>query len=195
MPSHCLEEHQPGRVEVAPGCDHATPDLLRRHVGGGAGSRAGRSQGFICGARSGDTKVPHDRRPVVQEDVRRLDVSVDDPSSMGRPERGQESGGQRIGLTRRERATHETLPKSLALLEFEDVVQKTVDVAALVDRDDMGVTELGQQARLASHGDLDVVPEKKHRQDTGHDRIDNPTESAAIGRVHKNDKNHHAQHS
>ena len=40
-----------------------------------------------------------------------------------------------------------------------------------------------QQTRFTAHGDADVVPEEKHRQDAGHDRVDNPAESAAVGRV------------
>ena len=149
-----LEEDAPERVHVGTTVDVVPPDLLRSHVVDG-------SQKMTVGRPAiGDAL----RQPevgeidvlatvlVVEQDVRRLDVAVDEPSGM--------CGIERVGDLARDRECSGRLERPLASQELREVrpfdvahrdEQAVIRLAGLVDRDHVRVVERGREPRLAQH--------------------------------------------
>ena len=83
-----LDEHQRQRVHVAAAVERLAPRLLGRGVAGGAEHRAGRLGPPRLGDGPGQPEVG-DAQPAVgaEQQVRRLDVAVDEPLAVGVVER------------------------------------------------------------------------------------------------------------
>ena len=122
--------------------------LLRRHVPRGAGDHA-----LLAAARldlvEGEAEVHQHRRAVGgEDDVRRLDVAVDDEPGVGVGQ-GVGHGGHDPGRLRPGRAV---LPQPLAEVGAVEVIGDDVHLplvhADVVDRHDAGVAQLGEPARL-----------------------------------------------
>jgi len=118
-----------------------------RHPGAGAGG----------GER--DAEVGHQRAAVVQQDVLRLDVAVDDPLPVGVVKRARHLAGDphRIG-DRQLLLPRQPVPQRFPLHVRHHVEQEAVGLAAVVQRQDVGVLEvggggdLGDEALGADHG-------------------------------------------
>ena len=146
-----LEEHAPECVDVGPGIDGAALDLFRRDV------RDRSHEGLAGQAR--------DRRRVAREaeiaevgvlglagadqDVRRLDVAVDEPEPVSRVERVADLGEQvERALVADAIARVDELPKVVA---FDVLHRQEEDVALLaggIDRDDVRVLQARGQLGL-----------------------------------------------
>jgi hypothetical protein len=159
LPREELVEHDAGRVEVGRLVDRRAARLLRREVLGGADDRAGLRH--LARARPCDPEVRHLDPPlVIDEDVVRLDVSVDDPVSVCVAERGEhlsrvrDGDGDRAGPARRDQLLQRP---SLDVLHDDEV--RALGLAAVVDRDDVRMGETGGVRRLAAKAldELDVV--------------------------------------
>ena len=96
LPGQHLVAHRTQGVDVAPGVDLALAHrLLGRHVGRRAERHPGLRHPAAAGLvhREGDAEVGHQRRPVLQQDVLRLDVAVHHAVAVGVVERGRRPRG------------------------------------------------------------------------------------------------------
>ena len=100
--------------------------------------------------RPGDAEVGHQRVPAAEQDVLRLDVAMDDALPVG--------VGQRVGDLARDlqRVLHRELglarqavPQRLALDVGHDVVEEAVGLARVVQRQDVGMAQVGRDLDLA----------------------------------------------
>ena len=136
-------------MSVRPSIRCATPgDLLRRHVGRGAGNDA-----KFAAARprliEAQPEVDEDGTSIRGEnDVRRLDVAVDDEPGV--------SVGQGVGhgrddhrrLRPRRARFLKSAPEAVAVEKIRDDKNLPAVQADVMNRNDPGVTQLGEPARL-----------------------------------------------
>ena len=158
-----LVGHGAERVHVAPGADLALAHrLLGRHVGRRAerhpGLRHAVAAGLLHG--EGDAEVGDQGGAVLEQDVLRLDVAMDDALAVGVVERGGD-------LPREpERLVHRELPlagqpgaQRFAGDVRHDVVEQAVGLARVDQSEDVRVLEVG--------GDLDLGQEALAAEDGG----------------------------
>ena len=86
---------------------------------------------------------------VLEEDVGRLDVAVDDSGPVGCFERPEQVAREREDLCAGERAAGKPRCKGLAAREIHDVVGKALHLAGIVHREDVGMPQAGQDVRFA----------------------------------------------
>ena len=150
LPGEQLVEQDPGRVEVGRLVDGRAAGLLGGEVLGGADDRA--RLGHLARTGSRDPEVRHlDAALVVDEDVVRLDVPVDDPVAMGVAERGQHLAHVRHRDRDRARAARDDQLLQRAPLDvLHDDEVRPLYLSAVVDRDDVRVREARGMRRLAT---------------------------------------------
>ena len=149
-PGEHFVKHHAQAVDVGAAVDAVgrAGRLLRRHVVRSAGDDALLSAARL-GLAEGQAEV-HEHRCAVgaEEDVRRLDVAVDDESGVRVGERvghgGRDPGGLRPG-----RAVVAQPPAEVGAVEvIGDDVDLPLVHAHVVDRHDAGVAQLGEPPRL-----------------------------------------------
>ena len=150
---HAIEDHAQA-VDVAPAIRvvRQTLGLLGRHVGRGAQDLTVDRQraavgGVTCQAEVGELGLA----PFVNEDVRRLDVAVDDPQGVGVFECPGNLPHQLGGFGGLDRAGAELAAglEGLATDQLGIDVAQSVVFVRLVERDDVRVTKLGGDPRIA----------------------------------------------
>jgi hypothetical protein len=144
-------ERDAERVDVRAAVDVVAiaADLLRTHVDGRADERAGFGQrrGLL---RAREPEVRDHRFVLVREDqVRRLDVAVDDPVLVRVEQRPRRSRDDARTILRRELAVLERAIERFALDELHRVPVHVVGLADFVDLDDVLVRQLRDRLRLA----------------------------------------------
>jgi hypothetical protein len=182
-----LEQHRPHRVHVGAGV-HAglAQRLFRAHVLRRSQSEARLRERLRARTeRARDPEVGDERVARAEQDVRGLDVAVDDPPLMGVCQRVRDFPGQAQRVVRRQRTFPvQPLAQRLSLHERHHVVQHAVHVARIVHRQDVWVIELGRDLDLAQeavgaqrggqlgahhlHGHLPAVLEVLREIDGGH---------------------------
>jgi hypothetical protein len=172
------EQHAAERVDVGARVDLDALRLLRRHVVGRAHREARSRQGFLGGGdRLRQPEVGQERvlAPVVarHEDVRRLDVAVDQPVPVGLVERAGDLADDRDGARRLERRLGlEDLAQVGALDVVHGHVQQPVLLAGVEDLDGVRVVDGGGEPALALEARPELVV-------LGHRRLDQLERDAA----------------
>jgi len=139
------------RVEVAAGVGLLAAGDLGREVERGAEGRARHGQARIHPRALGEAEVGHLRQaPRREQDVRRLDVAVDDPRLVGHAERGGHllHHGQRALRRQRPLATQH-VRQALAVHKLHRDELEAAVLAHGVDLDDVGMDDCGGVACLA----------------------------------------------
>ncbi len=138
------------RVLIGPPVDLLPLDLLRGDVGGRAQREAGVEPVRLVGEATGEPEVGQvDVTVGRDEDVRRLDVAVDESTRVRCVQGGCDLPGDRDGLFLRQRPRCEQLLELGALDVAHGDVQLAGDLAGVVDGDDVRVVDRGGQPRLA----------------------------------------------
>ena len=125
--------------------------LLRRHVGGRAEDRLGSGQLGLGVQHLGQAEIGDLGRPIgLEQDVRRLEISVDDPFPMGFGDGPSEDFHQPGGLHRRPRPTvqHPVETASGQVFQFEK--GETAHLSDVVDLHDAGMTKAGDRVGLGT---------------------------------------------
>ena len=192
-----LEEHQPGRVDVAAGVGDAALDLLGREVGDGAQQHALGARDGLAGHGPGQAEVGDlDGAVVVDDDVLGLDVAVDQALGVGLGERAQHRL-QHVerGPRRKQPLLAHDVAQGLAGHVLHRQEDAAVVLALVVDGDDVGVRERRARAGLAAEpgdealvvgevlahhlqGDLAVEPLVDGQVHRRHPAVGDPTEHA-----------------
>jgi len=156
-PGQALVEDRPEREDIRGRSDVLRVlELLGRHVAERAASHAGlRERDGRARSRSlavevlREAEVRDERHVVVaEEDVRRLEVAMDDPVRVGDAERAGESRRESHGLLDRERPAAELLLERASSEERHDEVGEPVARPRLEHRDE-AFAERGEEAGLA----------------------------------------------
>jgi hypothetical protein len=155
-----LVHHHAERVEVAAWVGLGTLGLLRREVRGRTHHRAGLGEVRLrrCVEGAGDAEVGDlHRAGRADEDVRRLDVAVDETSGVGEAEGGGDLAGDLRRLLRREVAVgaQDVGQRAPVDVLHGDEVRGGV-LAPIEDVDDVRVVEVGGRLGLAAEA-LDEV--------------------------------------
>ncbi len=145
-----LVGHRPERVLVGGGGEHLAAALLGAHVGGRADGAAGGGQAVGLGSL-GDAEVGDDHAAVVvHHDVAGLDIAVHDAAAMRMREPGRHLAQDDLHGRDRQRAglldDRVEWPPHQALHHEEN---EPVGLPHREDRQDVGVAEIGRQARFA----------------------------------------------
>jgi hypothetical protein len=150
-PGEHLVEDDADRVAVAGRGHLVAARLLGRQVLGGADDRPGLGHVGL-GARPGDAEVGHLQVAVLgDEHVLGLHVAVHHVAPVGGAERGEDLLGEVDRLQRGERgAAPDHLLEVRPRQVLHDDVVAAVRLAAVVDRDDVGVVEAGRRRGLAA---------------------------------------------
>ena len=150
MAGQHLVQHDAGAVQVGGGGDRQPAGLLGRHVSRGAHDRGRPSLGGALG-QARDPQVAHlDLAARRDQHVGRLDVAVHDLLGVRMRERAAELLGDFAGGPRREpAAAPEPRGQALALDQLGHVVEPLLGLPDVVDLDDAGVADAGQQLCLA----------------------------------------------
>ena len=102
-PGEHLPAHQPKAVDVGAGIEHATVDLLGRHVGRRPERDAVHRELRLAGHRPRQAEVgEHGASFVLDEDVLRLDVAMNDAHRVRSRERRADVAHDPLGARRRE---------------------------------------------------------------------------------------------
>ncbi|HEY3088781.1 MAG TPA: hypothetical protein VGJ59_12035 [Jatrophihabitantaceae bacterium] len=117
-----FKQHKAERVDIARRSDVAAFDLLRAEVVGRAHRRAVLGEPWAVN-RPGDAEVGELRNRIVEQDVRRLDVAMDDTAAMDVVEGGSDLRADRGGLRRSERPVREPLRKGRSWNKFQNQVR------------------------------------------------------------------------
>ncbi len=134
-------------------------------------------------AARGDAEVGHLDLPAGRDqDVARLDVAVDHPALMGEAERGGHVGRDLGGAIGQDRAlAADDLSERATLDVLHDDEVRAVLLAPVVDRDDVGVAEVGGGLCLAAEA-LDEVAVGRQFGEEDLER-DLPVEHEVVGQV------------
>jgi hypothetical protein len=147
-----LVEHARDRIDVGCRPDHdVARGLLWAHVEGRSDRKAGLGQPRATrGAhRQRDPEVGDYRLPGVNQNVRRLDVAVDDLVAVCVVERTRHRDGDVHGLTHGKLfLAFQLLAQALALHVGHDVVQEGVGLPGVVQRQDVRVLQVGRRLDL-----------------------------------------------
>ena len=124
--------------------------LLRGHVVRRAHHLLGGGQ-RVVGARSakdfGESEIRDLHTPLaVDQDVLRLDIAMHNPFIMGVLKGIADLRHNRQHLARRQLGVRQQLPKIGAIDELHDEVIEPIDLSEIIDRDDVGMTQLCQGA-------------------------------------------------
>ena len=178
-----LDDHQGERVDVAAAVERGALGLLGRGVAGGAEHRAGGLGPGGLGEGAGEAEVGDAQAAlVVEEEVGRLDVAVDEAPAVGVLERTGGLEADLPGLGRVEAvAGVEQAPQRTAAEQLGDEVGH-VALAPVVHRHDVRVVEAGGVVRLGPEPleELRVVGQRVV-QDLDRDAT---TEHHVVGEVH-----------
>jgi hypothetical protein len=146
-----------------------------------------------------DAEVGHQRRPVLQEDVLRLDVAVDHALAVRVVERGRDLPGEpERFLHRKLPVAHEPGAERLAGHERHDVIEETIGLPRVDQPEDVRVLQIGGDLDLGEEppaaeqggelgvehldGDLAAVPQVLGEVDDGHAALaDLSVETVALG--------------
>ena len=157
-----LVEDHAQRVEIALG-RHVAARLFRRHVGRGAHEVTRLGQRGIA-RRVGDAEIAEQGPILHQEDVGGLDVAVHRAELVNRLERTQELHTEGCDIGDRQGAPLEPRGERFALDQIHDVVMQAGRLAGLMDGDDVGVAQGGEEPGLAEeplggHGGRHLRPQ------------------------------------
>ena len=154
-----LVEHATQRVHVGAGIEVPLAHrLLRTHVVRGAQAHAGLGEPLLaCPAsrfpacqRPCDPEVRHQRVIAAEQDVLRLDVTVDDAVPVGVGQRVGHLGCDPNRITHRQSLfSRQAAPKRLAIDERHGEPELPVGFSGVVDAEDVGVLQAGAEADLA----------------------------------------------
>ncbi len=158
LTNHHLKQDDAQRIQVTAGVDGLALGLFRREVGGGSHDRPGLGQ-LVIGAAEGtsDTKVSHlHLTGLGDHDVAGLDVAVDRAVAMGEAQSNSDLVGY-LGrpLTRNRGLSGDDISQRLAFHILHDNEVRAVVLAPVVDRDHVGVIQIG--------GGLSLPPEPSHK--------------------------------
>jgi hypothetical protein len=149
-----LVEHAAEAEEVRAVVDLVAAGLLRGHIQRAAGHEPGaRELHVLRGAREAEVGELHAVGRRFEEDVRGLDVAVDQPARVRRGQPGRGLHPETRDLQRRELADPlEALLERLAVDELHDEVRqaRTLVLVHLVDRNEVVVRDRGGGAGLAA---------------------------------------------
>ena len=152
LPRHRLEQDAAERVDVRPPVDvRLAARLLRAHVGRRPQREAGAGQRLLrSGGEVGDPEVRDQRVPLAEQDVARLHVAVDDAVPVRKPERvghlPHDPHGVGLG---KPPVSLDPLPERPARDERHHVVEVSGGLAGVVEREDVGVIQPGDDLDLA----------------------------------------------
>jgi hypothetical protein len=163
---HHLVEHRAEREEIGARVDRLAERLLRRHVGDGAERHArarqlgrlvgpavgvvGRRERRLVLGELGEPEVEHlELARGAHEQVRRLDVAMNDAALMRRVERAGHLHRQVDGLRDGDRAGLQQLLDALALAQLHHDERLAVVLLDVVDDADVRVVERGGELGLA----------------------------------------------
>ncbi len=152
-----LVQHRPEREQVGAGVEFLPSHLLRRHVGDGAQRTAGTGQMFLGldgrGAQGNALRLQRDlRQPEVEnlrlpsirhEDVRGLDVPMDDPLRVCGIQRVGDLDAQIEHRFDLQRLASDPVPERLPLQQFHGDEGSPIGLVNLVDRADVRVVQRG----------------------------------------------------
>ena len=159
-PDERLEQHATEGVDVESLVERLGAELLGRHVGRGPEGGAGRGQTRLVGglADVDDPEVGEvDEVAGGQQDVRRLDVAVDDAGPVRRVERVGDLLDDADGPFRWQRAVGGEQGSQVAAPDQAHVDEHALlDHAEVVDRDDVRGVETGGDPGLAAEALADV---------------------------------------
>ena len=162
VPGRHLVQHDAEREEIRAGVELLAPHLLGRHVGHRADRppRAGQLMGRLYGGHSGlelRLLLRQLREPEIQdlrvatrsdEDVRRLDVAMDDPRTVRRVEGVGDLDRQAPDSLERHRLPADLVLEGLPFQELHDEERAPVRLAEIVDRTNVRVVERRGRTRL-----------------------------------------------
>ena len=175
VPGESLVEHAPEGVDVGRSRTPAALDALGRGVVDRAHQHAGPCHRGSAAGPAGDAEVGQVDVLVIlvlatrDEDVRRLDVAVDEAATVGGGESRCHRPQQLHGAFGRQAAARgDQLAQVGSIDPTHDQVQRTLEVAGLVDRNHIGVLDRGGDLRLA----LEAFPERFVLGELGRNRLD-----------------------
>ena len=151
FPDEHLRENQAKRVDVGALIDGLARRLFGRHVRQRPDDRAGRGRKRPRVGRARDAEVGEDRLlRVVDEDVGGLEIAVHDASLVRGAKPGHDLPGQRQRAGDRQLAFRGEQTREVGAVDerHRDVLD-AVDLAHVVDADDVGVRDLPREHQLA----------------------------------------------
>ena len=151
LPGQRVVQHAAERVDVGALVDGPAADLLGRHEVHRPDPAAGRGQPAFGEGVAREAEVAEvDLVVGAEQDVRGLDVAVDEPRVVRGVQRVGDMGHERRRVLRRERpGGGDTLAQIVAVDEPHGDVRPSVALAVVVDRDDVGVLDRRRRTRLA----------------------------------------------
>ena len=145
----CLGDDDTEAVDVRRRCRLAAIEPIGRRVRSVECRSGRRSVGCPTVRPDGDAEIRQERVAiVVDEDVGRLDVAVDDARAVGRLQRAAELIDHRGGLRGAQGAVFEHRRQAPASHQPHHEVRRAGLAPVVVERDDVRVLELGDQLRL-----------------------------------------------
>ncbi len=143
-PGQTLVQHACERIDVGRGrVDFVDGESLWGHVGEGADRGAGAGQLRRSG-RAGDAEIDEVGEVVLgHQDVRRFDVAVHEPDAVGGVEGGGDLFHDRYRALRRQRTVCEQFGDGMAVDQPHGHIQAVVDLAEIMDGDDVGLIQPG----------------------------------------------------
>jgi hypothetical protein len=148
LPSQHLVEDDSDRVQVGGGGHRRPASLFRRQVLRRPHDRAGLRH--LGRPRARDAEVRH-LQPLADQDVVRLDIAVDDSVAMREAKRFEHLERVRDRMADGQRTAREDqLLQAPALDDLHGDVVRPLGLAAVVDRDDVGMREARGGLRLAT---------------------------------------------
>ena len=145
-----LEEHRRQREEIGAGVERLATHLLRRHVvrcpddGAGLGEARRALRAEAAGDRPGQTEVEQLHAVRRQEEVRRLQVAIDQPARVQGVEGVEDLQRNGGGVGRRQRPACHARAERLARKELHRHDQPVVGLLDLVELADVGMRDAGR---------------------------------------------------
>ena len=188
-PREHLVEHAAQTVDVAATIESPLPDdLLRAHVDRSADRQTGVGQlipSFALGSRErlGDAEIGYQRMRFRKQDVCRFDVSVDHPAPMSIVQRiGYLARDSRRVRDRKRTLSGQPVPERFAIDKGHDEVEQPVDLAGVMERQNVRVLQDGSGLDLAQEA---LAPEES-AEDRVQDLDGYPTVMLEVpGQVHR----------
>ena len=173
VPRHQFVEDGSERKNVGSVVDLFARDLFRRHIKGGAHDRAGQGQGG-GGGQPGDAEVDDvGCSLLVDEDIRRFDIAVDDAFPMGIVQGVADPGDQSDDFFELEPlARCQELFQALAVHIFHGDKRLPQVFAHFVDGDNIGMGEVPGRAGFAHKPHLSLLLLRRVAQELETDRLD-----------------------
>ncbi len=159
FPDEHLRENQAERVDVGALIDGLARRLFGRHVGERSDDRAGRGRKRARLGRTRDPEVGDDRLlGVVDEDVGGLEIAVDDASLVRGAKARHDLPGERQRAGHRQLAFRGQQTREIGAVDerHRDVLD-AVDLAHVVDADDVGMRDLPREHELALEPSLQLL--------------------------------------